>query len=131
LLSAAAGSAVLAFFTWWAITRAGGDAGGDGDLRSADTIPTATTLLPGSTVPQPEPAVAPGSQAAASPTATVAPVSHEWRLSTAEIDPRAAELDIKIVVVKADELVEYDTRSGERASMHQIRHEGRVSPTEP
>jgi hypothetical protein len=51
------------------------------------------------------------------PTETVAPVSQEWRFSSAEIDPRAAELDIKIVVVMPDELVEYDTGSGERASI--------------
>jgi hypothetical protein len=51
------------------------------------------------------------------PTQTVAPVSNEWRLSSAEIDPRAAELDIKIVVVMPYELVEYDTGSGERASI--------------
>jgi hypothetical protein len=51
------------------------------------------------------------------PTEPVVPVSPEWRFSSAEIDPRAAELDIKIVVVMPDELVEYDTGSGERASI--------------
>jgi hypothetical protein len=51
------------------------------------------------------------------PMETVAPVTPEWRFSSVEIDPRAAELNIKIVVVMPDELVEYDTGSGERASI--------------
>jgi len=117
LLSAAAGIAVLALLVWWSIDRVSGEPGSDGDEQGADTTQAATTLLPGSTVPQADPAVA-GEPLPPSPTTTtaVATVAQQWRLSSAEIHPRAAELDIEIIVVTPDEIVEYNTGTGERAS---------------
>lgn len=108
---------MLALLAWRSIDRASGDTRSDGDGLAADTSQAAATLLPGSTMPRADPA---GAGAEASLGATnaraVAPVSQEWSLSSAEIDPRAAELDIAIIVVMPDEIVEYDTGNGERAS---------------
>lgn len=116
LLWAAAGIAVLALSVWWSIDRASGDPGSDGDEQAADISQAAATL--GSTVPQADPAVAGAEPVPPGSTTTQAAVTvaQEWRLSSAEVDPRAAELDIAIIVVMPDEIVEYDTGTGERAS---------------
>jgi hypothetical protein len=117
LLSAAAGIAVLTLLVW-SIDRASGDPGSDGDEQGADTTQAAAPLQPGSTVPQADPAVG-GAEPlppSSTTTGTAATETQQWRLSSAEIHPRAAELDIEIIVVTPDEIVEYNTGTGERIS---------------
>jgi hypothetical protein len=106
--------AVVALLVGWALGRS------DGGARSGEAPPSPTTSED-SALATLAPAILPSTVPAttrpivrAGPTTTTAP---EWETSTVEVDPAAAALDIRIVVVGGGRIVEIDTGSGEMLTL--------------
>jgi hypothetical protein len=106
--------AVVALFVGWALGRSGGAPSGEAQPAPSTTeasgLETLAPAVVSSTVPATtRPVVRAG------PTTTTVP---EWRQATvADIDPAAAALDIRVVVVGGGRIVELDTGSGEMRSL--------------
>ena len=113
LVVAGAVIAVVALFVGWALGRSGESPAGEAQPPPTTEASGLETLAPAvvpSTVPvTTRPVVRPG------PTTTTVP---EWHQATlADIDPAAAALDIRIVVVGGGRIVELDTGSGEMRAL--------------
>jgi hypothetical protein len=119
----------VALFIGWSLGRAGGDGTAATDDGGSLTSEAPATTIDGETLGEPMPTVDPAlfpSPSLAPPstgtvrrstttTATTQPIS--WILGQGRVDPRAAELAIRIVgFQQRGSIVELDTASGELAS---------------
>jgi hypothetical protein len=109
----ALGVAALALLVGWAIGRTGSDAPTAVEDEPAisttteETAPPSTIEAVGSTPPTV------GPRRASTTTSTIP----SWTLSSIELDPRAAALDIRIVGVADGKVFEIDTGAGEVATL--------------
>jgi hypothetical protein len=110
LVVAGAIIAVVALFVGWALGRSGGSPAGEAQPSPSTTEASGLETLAPAIVPSTVPATT-RPVVRAGPTTTTLP---EWHRATiADIDPAAAALDIRIVVVGGGRIVELDTGSGE------------------
>jgi hypothetical protein len=105
--------AVVALFVGWALGRSGGAPAGEAQTSPSTTEASALETLAPAAVPSTVPATT-RPVVRAGPTTTTAP---EWEAMRVEVDPAAAALDIRLVVVGGGRIVELDTGSGEMRAL--------------
>jgi hypothetical protein len=114
LVVAGAVIAVVALFVGWALGRSGGAPAGETQPSPSTTEASGLETLAPAVVPSTVP-VTTRPVVRAGPTTTTVPEWHQANL--ADIDPAAAALDIRIVVVGGGRIVELDTGSGEMRAL--------------
>jgi hypothetical protein len=114
LVVAGAVIAVVALFVGWALGRSGGTPASEAQPSPSTTEASGLETLAPAAVPSTVPATT-RPVVRAGPTTTAVP---EWHQATVvDLDPAAAALDIRIVVVGGGRIVELDTGSGEMRSL--------------
>jgi hypothetical protein len=113
LVVAGAVIAVVALFVGWALGRSGGSSAGEAQPSPSITEASGLETLAPAAVPSTAPATT-RPVVRAGPTTTTTP---EWETTTIEVDPAAAALDIRLVVVGGGRIVEIDTGSGEMRAL--------------